>query len=118
MYRAGRGFNMQRTEFDCTSWSIRQWVKQVRKLPSELRRSLTWNQGMEMVEHKRFTIAADVIVYFCDRQIPWQRGTNKNADRLLRHYFSKGTDLPGYSHLDLNKVALRLDHRPRKILGF
>ncbi len=71
-----------------------------------------------MVEHKRFTIAADVNVYFCDPQSPWQRGTDENADCLLRRYFSKGTDLSGYSHSDLNKVALRLDHRPRKILGF
>jgi IS30 family transposase len=92
--------------------------KQVRKLPSELRRSLTWDRGMEMAEHTRFTISTDVKVYFCDPQSPWQRGTNENTNRLLRQYFPKGTNLSGYSQSDLNKIALRLNQRPRKTLGF
>jgi IS30 family transposase len=92
--------------------------RQVRKLPSELRRSLTWDRGMEMAEHKRFTVATDVNVYFCDPQSPWQRGTNENTNRLLRQYFPKGTNLSGYSQSDLNKIALRLNQRPRKTLGF
>jgi IS30 family transposase len=92
--------------------------KQVRKLPSELRRSLTWDRGMEMAQHKKFTVATDVQVYFCDPQSPWQRGTNENTNRLLRQYFPKGTDLSGYSQAELNKVALRLNQRPRKTLGF
>jgi IS30 family transposase len=92
--------------------------RQVRKLPSELRRSLTWDRGMEMAEHKRFTIATDVNVYFCDPQSPWQRGTNENTNRLLSQNFPKGTSLSGYSQSDLNKIALRLNQRPRKTLGF
>ena len=92
--------------------------KQVRKLPSELRRSLTWDRGMEMAEHKRFTIVTDVNVYFCDPQSPWQRGTNENTNRLLRQYFPKGTNLSAYSQSDLNKIAPRLNQRPRKTLGF
>ena len=73
---------------------------------------------MEMADHKKFTIATDVNVYFCDPQSPWQRGTNENTNRLLRQYFPKGTNLSGYSQSDLNKIALRLNQRPRKTLGF
>lgn len=92
--------------------------KQVCKLPTELRQSLTWDRGMELAHHKKFTIATDVKVYFCDPQSPWQRGTNENTNRLLRQYFPKGTDLSGYSQSDLNKIALRLNQRPRKTLGY
>ena len=78
---------------------------QVRQLPSALRRSLTWDRGMELAQHKRLTIDTKVQVYFCDPQSPWQRGTNENTNRLLRQYFPKGTDLSRYSQTDLNTIA-------------
>jgi len=92
--------------------------RQVRKLPASLRRSLTWDRGLEMAKHKSFTVDTKVQVYFCDPQSPWQRGTNENTNGLLRQYFPKKTNLSGYSQADLNKVALQLNQRPRKTLGF
>ena len=93
-------------------------AKHVRKLPEELRRSLTWDQGKEMHAHKRFTIATNLQVYFCDPRSPWQRGSNENTNGLLRQYFPKKTPLSGYSQAYLDKIALRLNTRPRKTLGF
>jgi IS30 family transposase len=90
----------------------------VRKLPATLKRSLTWDRGLEMAKHKDFTVATDVQVYFCDPQSPWQRGTNENTNLLLRQYFPRGTDLSGYSQAQLDRVSLRLNQRPRKTLGF
>jgi IS30 family transposase len=92
--------------------------RHVRKLPATLRRSLTWDRGLEMAKHKDFTVATDVQVYFCDPQSPWQRGTNENTNLLLRQYFPRGTELSGYSQAQLDQVALRLNQRPRKTLGF
>jgi IS30 family transposase len=92
--------------------------RHVRKLPASLRRSLTWDRGLEMAKHKSFTVATKVQVYFCDPQSPWQRGTNENTNGLLRQYFPNKTDLSSYSQADLDKVALRLNLRPRKTLGF
>jgi IS30 family transposase len=92
--------------------------RHVRKLPATLRRSLTWDRGLEMAKHKDFTVATDVKVYFCDPQSPWQRGTNENTNLLLRQYFPRGTDLSGYSQAQLDQVSLRLNQRPRKTLGF
>ena len=92
--------------------------RQVRQLPSALRRSLTWDRGLELAQHKRLTIDTNMQVYFCDPQSPWQRGTNENTNRLRRQYFPKGTDLSCYSRADLNMIALRLNQRPRKTLGF
>jgi IS30 family transposase len=90
----------------------------VRKLPTTLKRSLTWDRGLEMAKHKDFTIATDVQVYFCDPQSPWQRGTNENTNLLLRQYFPRGTDLSSYSQEQLDQVSLLLNQRPRKTLGF
>jgi IS30 family transposase len=93
-------------------------AKHVRKLPEELRRSLTWDQGTEMHAHKAFTIATDVQVYFCDPRSPWQRGSNENTNGLLRQYFPRGTDFSRISQAQLNAIASRLNQRPRKTLGF
>jgi len=90
----------------------------VRQLPATLRRSLTWDRGLEMAQHKNFTVATDVKVYFCDPQSPWQRGSNENTNGLLRQYFPKRTDLSVYSQSELDEVALRLNQHPRKTLGF
>ena len=92
--------------------------RHVRKLPAALRRSLTWDRGLEMASHKSFTVATNVKVYFCDPQSPWQRGSNENTNGLLRQYFPKRTDLSVYSQSELDQVALRLNQRPRKTLGF
>lgn len=92
--------------------------RHVRKLPATLRRSLTWDRGLEMAKHKDFTVATDVKVYFCDPQSPWQRGTNENTNLLLRQYFPRGTDLSPISQAQLDQVSLRLNQRPRKTLGF
>lgn len=90
----------------------------VRELPATLRRSLTWDRGLEMAQHKSFTMATDVQVYFCDPQSPWQRGSNENTNGLLRQYLPKKADLSCYSQSELNEIALRLNQRPRKTLGF
>lgn len=93
-------------------------VRQVKHLPAGLMSSLTWDRGTELADHKRFTVATNVNVYFCDPQSPWQRGSNENTNGLLRQYFPKGADLTGYSQGDLDAVALQLNTRPRKTLGF
>jgi IS30 family transposase len=93
-------------------------AREVRKLPVQLRKSLTWDRGAELAHHKRFTVATDVQVYFCDPKSPWQRGTNENTNRLLRQYFPDGSSMAQYSQSDLNQFARRLNQRPRKTLGF
>lgn len=93
-------------------------IKNARKLPQELYRSLTWDRGHEMAEHRRFTLETDVQVYFCDPQNPWQRGTNENTNGLLRQYLPKGTDLSIHSQAKLNAIARRLNERPRKTLNY
>lgn len=93
-------------------------IRQARKLPDELYKSLTWDRGKELSDHKRFTMATDVAVYFCDPQSPWQRGSNENTNRLLRQYLPKGLDLAPYSQAELNKIARQLNERPRKTLDY
>ena len=93
-------------------------VRKVRELPRGLMTSLTWDRGTELAYHKKFTVATDVTVYFCDPQSPWQRGSNENTNGLLRQYFPNGTDLSAYDQNALDHVALSLNTRPRKTLGF
>jgi len=93
-------------------------ISQIQRLPDGLMASLTWDRGTELAHHARLTVATDVAVYFCDPRSPWQRGSNENTNGLLRQYFPKGTDLSAHSQADLDAVALRLNTRPRKTLGF
>ena len=97
---------------------VQALIKQSRKLPKELYRSLTWDRGTEMSGHRNFTLATDIEVYFCDPHSPWQRGTNENTNRLLRQYLPKGTDLSVHSQAKLSAIARHLNERPRKTLQY
>ena len=101
-----------------TETVINALVRQAHKLPQELYKSLTWDRGSEMADHRRFTLATGIQVYFCDPQSPWQRGSNENTNALLRQYFPKGTDLSVHSQAKLNAVARQLNERPRKTLDY
>lgn len=92
--------------------------REVGQLPEELKRSLTWDRGGELGNHRKFTLATDMQVYFCDPQSPWKRGSNENTNRLVRQYFPKKTDLSGYSQEQLNEFSGKLNERSRKTLDY
>lgn len=92
--------------------------RRIQKLPESLKQSLTWDRGLEMAHHKSFTVATDVKVYFCDPRSPWQRGSNENTNGLLRQYFPRGTDLKSVTQQQLDRVALKLNTRPRETLNW
>ena len=93
-------------------------IKQAKKLPDELYKSLTWDRGKELADHQRFTLETNIDVYFCDPSSPWQRGSNENTNRLLRQYLPRGTDLCVHSQAKLNAIARQLNERPRKTLEY
>ncbi len=100
-----------------TQTVVNALIKQARKLPDELYKSLTWDNGKELADHQRFTLETDVDIYFCDPHSPWQRGSNENTNGLLRQYFPKGTNLAPHSQAQLNRIARELNERPRKNSG-
>ena len=101
-----------------TKTVINALIKHAHKLPRELYKSLTWDRGKEMADHRRFSLDTDINVYFCDPRSPWQRGSNENTNGLLRQYFPKGMDLSNIHQNRLNAVARQLNERPRKTLDF
>ena len=116
--RHSRYVLLAKVESKHTETVVNALIRQARKLPRELRKSLTWDRGKEMADHQRFSLATDIEVYFCDPQHPWQRGSNENTNGLLRQYFPKGMDLSDVHQNRLNAVARRLNERPRKTLDY
>jgi IS30 family transposase len=116
--RGSRFCTLRKVAGKDTATVVAALIEHVQRLPAALRRSLTWDRGLEMAQHKTFTMATDVKVYFCDPQSPWQRGSNENTNGLLRQYLPKTADLSRFSQSQLDEIALRLNTRPRQTLGF
>jgi len=116
--RSSRFVMLVRVDGKDTESVVRALGEQIRCLPKTMIDTLTWDRGPEMAAHKSFTVATDVSVYFCDPKSPWQRGTSENTNRLLRQYLPRKTDLSVYDQGDLDLIALKLNTRPRKTLGY
>lgn len=116
--RTSRYVQLVRVSGKDTTTVVSALIRAVQRLPDGLMTSLTWDRGMELAQHARFSIATDVAVYFCDPKSPWQRGTNENTNGLLRQYFPDGTDLSRFTQRQLDAVARSLNTRPRKTLQF
>ena len=116
--RASRFCMLRKVAGKDTATVVAALSQHIGQLPAALRRSLTWDRGLEMAQHKTFTMATDVQVYFCDPQSPWQRGSNENTNGLLRQYLPKKADLSRFSQAELDEIALRLNTQPRQTLGF
>jgi IS30 family transposase len=117
--RSTRFVMLVRLPHDRSAHTVRKAIsRKMTHLPQALKRSLTWDQGCEMAEHVRFTVATGVPVYFCDPRSPWQRGTNENTNGLLRQYLPRGMDLSTVSNYQLNRIAAELNTRPRETLGW
>ena len=118
LYESGVNKTPYALNFYRDEYVLNALIKHSHKLPQELYKSLTWDRGTEMHAHKKFTLATDIQVYFCDPQSPWQRGSNENTNGLLRQYLPKGIDISDISQAKLNAIARQLNERPRKTLGF
>jgi len=117
--RSTRFVILQRIPYDRTAERVAvQLAQAAGRLPAALYRSITWDQGVEMAAHAKFSVATNIPVFFCDPHSPWQRGSNENTNGLLRQYFPKGTDLSGYTQAELDSVADKLNTRPRETLGW
>jgi len=116
--RHSRYVMLARVKSKDTETVINALIQQTHQLPRELYKSLTWDRGKEMANHRRFSLDTDIQVYFCDPKSPWQRGSNENTNGLLRQYFPKGVDLSSIHQNRLNAVARRLNERPRKTLDY
>jgi len=116
--RHSRYVMLVRVDSSKTKTVIKTLIKNAKKLPKKMYKSLTWDRGYEITNHKDFRLATKIPVYLCDPYSPWQRGSNENTNRLIRQYFPKGTDLSTHSQQKLSSIARKLNERPRKVLEY